>query len=115
MRKFISQLLSVLLLAGVAVTAEAAKKGPPPKDPGITAKVTAVDKAGKNFTLDGKTIAVDSGTIVQRDGKPSSFEEIKVGDQVNVTTVNLADKLTAVTVKVGAVASISAGGKKPKK
>lgn len=115
MRKFISQLLAVLLLAGVTVTAEAAKKGPPPKDPGTTGKITALDLSAKTLTLDSKVIAVDSTTIVQRDGLASTLESLKVGEQANITTVNLADKATAVTIKVGTAPTVAAPPAKKKK
>lgn len=101
MRQFITPFLTTLLLAALTVSAPAAKKGPEKKDPGITGAITALDTEAKTLTIGGKTIVADSTTIVQRDGKASTFAELKMGEEANVTTVNLGGKLNAVTIKVG--------------
>lgn len=124
MRKSINSLLSLTLLAAFAFVAPATsyaakgKKGEP-AEPALTGKISAVDKEAKTVTVDSKVITIDSTTsIISTAGQVLALDKLKVGDHVQISTVNLANKLTAVTVRVGnpvSAASDAGSDAKPKK
>ncbi len=94
------------------------KKGEKP-DNGFTGSITAVDTTAKTIKIDadgGKTILIDSTTsIIKAAGGVLKLADLKVGDAVHVSTVNLANQLTAVTVKVGVKLDATPAKKKKKK
>ena len=107
MRKFISQLLTAGLFAalvcGSAVEAQAQKKGAP-KDTSIQGKITAVDRTAKTINIAGKTVIVDSTTEIFKSGRLVGLDAIPVGIEAKVSTITLADKLTAVSIRLGVMA-----------
>jgi hypothetical protein len=124
MRKTYSLLLTGCLLLGVSFDAPAAQAAKGKKsmatDTGISGSIASVDKTKKTITLRGrdgdKTVTVDSTTLITRDGKPAVFEDIKTGEVAAISTFTLADKLTAVSVKIGvATAKGDDGGARKKK
>lgn len=124
MQRTIVNLLSVFLLVAFVVMApassHAAKKPKGEKaDPGLTGKIAAIDKTAKTITLDAepsKPIAIDSNTsIINNYGNVLGFTDLKVGETAHISTVNLANKLTAVTIRTGVSAADDKGGKKKKK
>ena len=103
--KFISTTILTVAVAGVGLTAQAAKKGPP-TDPGSGGKVKAVDKAAKTITIEekgsAKVISIASTTVFKKAGKAVTIDDVTVGEPVQVTTINLGEKVEAVTVTLGA-------------
>lgn len=91
----------------------AAKKGPP--DTALHGKITAVDKEAKTLTVAGKTVTVDDTTVITNSGKPAKLEELKSGMDATVSTFLLGEKLTAVSIKTGAVAASAVPAPKKKK
>ncbi len=119
MKKLVTRFFCASVLAAVAVAllplnADAAKKKGEKKDPGTAGAITAVNKDDKTITLGGKTITVDSTTVITRDGNPINLEDIKTGEQAQVSTFTQADKLTAVSIKLGKVAPVVTQPKKKK-
>lgn len=117
MRSLTRSLLA--LAAAIALTfttteASAADKKAP-KDAGIHGKITAVDKDAKTITVAGKIIAVDETTVITDSGKPAKLESLKVGTDATVATFKLGDKLTATSIKTGAVAAAAPTTTKKKK
>jgi hypothetical protein len=81
----------------------------------LTGPITNVNKADKTFAIAGRQVGVDATTIITRDGNPINFEDIKNGEQASVSTFTQADKLLAVSVKIGKVAAIVPPPTKKKK
>ncbi len=115
MRKFIFQLFTAGLFAALVcvttVEAQAQKKGAP-KDTSIQGKITEVDRAAKTITIAGKTVIVDSTTEIFKSGRLVGLDAIPVGIEAKVSTVTLADKLTAVSIRLGVTV---AAGQEPKR
>ena len=78
----------------------------------LRGKITAVDKEAKTLSIAGKTVTVDETTIITDSGKPAKFESLKVGTDATVNTFKLGEKLSAVSIKTGAVAATVAAPKK---
>jgi Cu/Ag efflux protein CusF len=116
MRTLIRSLLT--LAAAIALTfttfAASAADKKAPKDAGTYGKITAVDKDAKTITIAGKVIAVDDTTVITDSGKPAKLENLKVGTDATVATFKLGDKLTATSIKTGAVAAAVPTTKKKK-
>lgn len=106
-------LVAVIALTFTATTASAADKKAP-KDAGTNGKITAVDKDAKTITVGGKVIAVDDTTVITDSGKPAKLENLKVGADATVATFKLGDKLTATSIKTGAIAAAVPTNKKKK-
>jgi Cu/Ag efflux protein CusF len=85
-----------------------------PKDAGLRGKITAVDKDAKTVTVAGKTVAVDDTTLITDSGKPAKLENLKIGTDATVATFMLGGKLTATSIKTGAVAATAPAVKKKK-
>ena len=111
MRNLISKLITTAILtvaiAGISLSAQAAKKGPP-SDPGAGGKVKAVDKAAKTVTIEekgvAKVISIAATTVFKKAGKAVTIDDVTVGEPVHITTINLGEKTEAVTVTLGAKA-----------
>lgn len=86
-----------------------------PKDNALHGKITAVDKEAKTVTVGGKTVTVDDTTVISDSGKPAKLENLKVGTDATVSTFMLGEKLTAVSIKTGAVAATAPAAVKKKK
>ena len=117
MRKTIHRLLAATLFAalvcGSTLTVQAQKKKGVEKDMGIKGKITAVDPAAKTITIAGRTVFIDSTTEIFRSGRLVALKDIHVGNDAQVNTLLLADKLTASSIRLGVPAT--ADGKGPKK
>ncbi len=113
MRSLFRSLLTLAVAITLVLTADAADKKAP-KDAGTRGKITAVDKDARTITIAGKVIAVDDTTVITDSGKPSKLENLKVGTDAAVATFKLGDKLTATSIKTGAVAATVAPTKKKK-
>ena len=65
-------------------------------------KVAAVDAAATTFTVGTTTIAVTSTTKITKDGKPATFAEITVGENIGgACKKDAAGKLDATSVRIG--------------
>ena len=91
----------LLLVAGLAGVAEAAKK-----DKGVKGQITAIDGAKVTVSTGGKKnpmtvdVTTDANTVVTRDGKDAKVADLKVGDYVTVTPdTGTATSITASTTK----------------
>ncbi len=110
--------LSVTSMALLPVSAIAkGKSAPPAAAPADSAakdkvtkfpfhgKLSAVDEAGKTFTVEGKTprvFHVTDETKIVKNGAPSTLAEAKVGEDVGGYTEKAADgALTALSVRFG--------------
>ncbi|MBI3878059.1 MAG: hypothetical protein HY300_19215 [Verrucomicrobia bacterium] len=94
-----------------AEKAEGKKKG----GQGFTGKVTAVDATAKTVTLSGKTarvLQVSSQTRIEKDGKPATFDDIKVGEEVTGSYKKVEDKLEASLIRIGGPAPKKKGDDK---
>jgi hypothetical protein len=76
-----------------------------PKDNGVKGSIAALDKDAKTIKVGSKVIIADSTTIITRSSKPINFEDLKVGEEVEISTFTLGDKLTAVSVRAGSQAA----------
>lgn len=118
MRKTIVLLLVTSLLtaiaAGTSVRVCAAEKAAPPakaeKKKAVTAvpfqgKINALDKIAMTITLEGKektrTIFVTSKTKIMKDGKPATFDDARVGDEVAGQVRETDGKLEAASIRLG--------------
>lgn len=86
----------------------AAKPAAPPKakTTSFTGKLAAADKVAKTLTLDEKAkrvLDVTSETIITKNGKPATFDDAVLGEEIHGTFKKTEDgKLIAVTVNYGA-------------
>ena len=113
MIRFLLSLVTAIALTVSATDASAADKKAS-TDAGTHGKITAVDKDAKTITVAGKVIAVDDTTVITDSGKPAKFADLKVGTEATVATFKLGDKLTATSIKTGAVAAAVPTTKKKK-
>lgn len=68
-------------------------------------KVTARDATAMTITLSGKTarvVSITSETRITKDGKPATFDDAKVGEDVRGALKEVAGKLQAVSLSIGA-------------
>ncbi|MBM3875140.1 MAG: hypothetical protein FJ386_00250 [Verrucomicrobia bacterium] len=109
MKKLLASSSALALFLGFALStppdALAQKKKGEKGEGGLNGAITAVNKADKTFSIAGKTVGVDSTTIITRDGNPATFDTLKNGEQAAVSTFTQADKLLAVSIKIGKVAA----------
>ena len=118
MRKVIVSLLVTGLLtaiaAGTSVRVCAAEKAAPPakaeKKKGVKVvpfqgKISALDKIAMTITLEGKeknrTISVTSKTKIMKAGKPATFDDARVGDEVAGQLRDTDGKLEASSLQLG--------------
>jgi hypothetical protein len=122
MRQFISRCLAiaVAVIFGLG-TVSAAKYRDNTKDNSVTGSISAVDKGSQSITIhtakgDSKVV-LDSSTLITKNGIAATFDDIKTGADVVVGVFTFGDKLTAISVKIGApqVAGTDAPKKKKKK
>ena len=69
-------------------------------------KITAVDKVAMTITLAGKekprTIQITSQTKIMKAGKPATFDDATLGEEVGGSAHQLADgKLEATSLRIG--------------
>ena len=71
----------------------------------FTGKVSAVNAAALTFTLTGKTTSrtfnVTSNTRFTKAGKPATFGDLTVGDQVGGSAQVIAGKSDVVSLRIG--------------
>lgn len=66
------------------------------------AKIEAVDKEKMTVTLGTRTYQVTSDTRIYRDGKPTSFDDVRVGDSATGSYRKLDDgTLQLVSLRIG--------------
>jgi len=81
-------------------SAEKKKSDTPP----FNGKITAVDATAKSITLSGKAARVmhiTSETRITKDGKPATFDDAKVGEDVGGQYKDVAGKLQALSLRIG--------------
>jgi len=119
MTKLIASASAIALFLVFALStpsdALAQKKKGEKSEGGLNGALTAVNKADKTFSIAGKTVGVDATTIITRDGNPVTFDTLKNGEQAAVNTFTQADKLLAVSIKIGKVAAVVPAPVKKKK
>ena len=122
-------LIAVVITAaaiGLALPLAAADKPAPgeaqkekqPKAMPFNGKVKAVDKATKTITIDrekSNNFHVTSHTKIVKAGKPATFDEIAVGEQVGGRTHENSGKLEAVSLRIGPKPATEGAAKKEKK
>lgn len=109
-RSLVALAAALAFFVSTSDTSAAAKKGP--QDKPTAGKITAVDKEAKTITVGDKVIAVDDTTVITNSGKPAKLEDLKVGTEASVSTFLLGEKVTAVSIKTGAIAATATPKKK---
>ena len=116
MIKSIKHVLIATLLAvaaiGVVLPVVAADKPAPadakkdkPKRMPFGGKIKAIDKTAKTITIDREnknTFALTSETKVTRHGKPATFDDAAVGDEVGGLALDTNGKLELLSLRLGA-------------
>ena len=140
MKKLIRSLLLVAVAAGLATALPArlgaAEKKDEKKEEGkkkegekkegekkgaagipYSGKTTAVDKAGKTFTIPkDRVIAVTATTKIQKGGKPAMLDDLAVGEEVaGQYKKGEGDKLEALSIRIGPKPEGEAKKGEPKK
>lgn len=105
--------------ANFAVKAEdkpAAEKKDAPKPKRDTqpfhGKVASVDATAKTITVGKQTYNVTSTTKLMKDGKPATFDDAKVGEEVGGVAKKDGDKLNIVSLRIGPKPEKAAEGAK---
>ena len=106
--------LLTAIAAGTPVRVCAAEKAAPPakaeKKKGANVvpfqgKISALDKIAMTITLEGKeknrTISVTSKTKIMKAGKPATFDDARVGEEVAGQLRNTDGKLEASSLRLG--------------
>src|SRR5262249_1010429 len=116
MKKALIKLAAIIMtaafLAGTVQAQDAKPKDAAPPAPAQRAgmpfhgKLTAVDTNAKTVSLHGKdkdrVFQVTSKTRIMKAGKPATFEDLKVGDEVGGFAREVDGKLELVSLRVGA-------------
>jgi hypothetical protein len=93
----------------------AAKKADPNRPLPFHGKVSAVDPAGKTFSLKGSTkdrvFQVTDKTNISKDGKPVKLTALTVGEEVTGSAKKSEETWTAVSVYIGGKNPAGAKGK----
>jgi hypothetical protein len=116
MTKTTAKLALVSLLAaftlGVAtpLPAQEKKAENPPASPAkakrnvlpLHGKIAAADKTAMTITIGQSTVQITSDTKIEKDGKPATFDDAKVGEEVVVRyRKDEAGKMVALSVRIG--------------
>ena len=64
-------------------------------------KITAADKTAQTITVGKQTYNVTSRTRFMKDGKPATFDDAKVGEEVGGQARKDGDKLNLVSLRIG--------------
>ena len=71
----------------------------------FTGKVSAVDTVAKTFTITGKTTSrtfnITSTTRFTKAGKPATFEDLTVGEEVGGTAQVIEGKSEVISLRIG--------------
>src|SRR5262245_16391235 len=107
-----------LPLAAADKPAPEAKKENQPKGMPVNGNAKAVDKANKTITIDrekSNNFHVTSHTKIVKAGKPATFDDITVGEQVGGRAHENNGKLEAVSLRIGPKPAAEGAAKKEKK
>lgn len=92
----------IMLRAQDASTTTATNKPPTPRALPFRGKVMAIDNTAMTITVGTRPFQITSQTKITKDGKPATFGDGAVGDNVTGTVKRGADgKWNAVTIKFG--------------
>jgi hypothetical protein len=100
--------------------APAADKSAAPSRPlPFHGKVTAIDPAGKSFSLNGRDkdrvfAVTDKTVVVGKDNSPAKLSAIPLGEEVRGSAIKAGDKWTAQKVYIGAKEATAGKGKEKK-
>jgi hypothetical protein len=95
--------------AGVEKAEKAGKQSGLP----LGGKISAVDKTAKTITVRERTFQITSETRISKAGKPATFDDAVVGEEVGLSYIKADDgKLTARSVRIGPKPEVAEGGKK---
>lgn len=79
-------------------------------------KISAVDKTAKTITVRERIFQITSETRISKAGKPATFDDAVVGEEVGISYVKADDgKLTAQSVRIGPRPEGDKGDKKEAK
>ena len=99
MKKFI---VPILIAAFVATTLAASAADAPARAIPFRGKADAVNKQAKTFKINDRTFNVTADTKITKAGKPATFDDIKVGEDLSGQYREGADKkLNVVAMRVG--------------
>src|SRR5262245_47243233 len=89
-------LLCLALLLGLATTAQAAERatGKITKITALTEEFTLTDKAGKTWTFQ-----VEKTAKIQLNDRAAKLDQLKVGDEVEVTYEKVGEKMRASEIR----------------
>ena len=115
--------LLAIAVAGMTATLNAQDKPPAEKKDAAAAKpkrdtqpfkgkITATDKTAQTITVGKQTFNVASTTRFMKGGKPATFDDAKVGEEVGGQAKKDGDKLNLVSLRIGP--KPEAGGEKKK-
>ncbi|HEY9174791.1 MAG TPA: DUF5666 domain-containing protein [Verrucomicrobiae bacterium] len=87
---------------GTKAGVEKAEKAGKPQALPLGGKISAVDKTAKTITVRERTFQITSETRISKAGKPATFDDAVVGEEVGISYVKADDgKLTAQSVRIG--------------
>lgn len=107
-----------LSAAEKSATGEGAKKGKQAKGMPFNGKIKAVDKTNKTITINrekSNTFYITSQTKIVKAGKPATFDDAVVGEQVGGQAREKDGKLQAVSLRIGPKPEAEGTAKKEKK
>ena len=92
-----------------AADSPAEKKDAPARATPLRGKLDAVDKQAKTFKINERTFHISSDTKIAKDGKPATFDDAAVGQDVTGSYREGADKkLNVVLLRIGKPATAPA-------
>ncbi len=104
---FVCAMTTLLALGGVAVAAQTPTAAPVTGGATFTGKITKTSPLTVNSNGQDRQVNATANTTVMRDGKAAAIGDLKVGDQVNVTSN--PDNTVAKIETTSAATSSSAG------
>jgi hypothetical protein len=110
--------LALPLVAAEKPVPSEAKKENQPKGTPFNGKVKAVDKAKHTITIDrekSNTFHVTPHTKIVKAGKPATFDDITIGEQVGGKAHEKDGKLEATSLRIGPKPAAEGAAKKEKK
>ena len=80
----------------------AEKKEAAPRATPLRGKIDAIDKQAKTFKVNERTFQITSDTKIEKDGKPATFDDAAVGQNVTGSYREGVDKkLNVVLLRIG--------------
>ena len=89
-------------LPTAAADAPAEKKEAAPRSTPLRGKIDSIDKQAKTFKINERIFQITSETKIEKEGKPATFEDATVGQNVTGSYRESTDKkLNVVLLRIG--------------